>query len=369
MVTPCIPPTLPIVDLDWQKLVPLVGDANASLARYDGQLTAMVNPAILLSPLTTREAVLSSKIEGTQVTVGEVLQHEAGQKYDQRKTDDIFEVLNYRKALLTGEQYVRDRPISLSLIRELHAMLLTGVRGQNKTPGAFRTDQNWIGKRESPIEEARFVPPSPVILQEHLDKWERYLALEGEDPVIQSGVMHAQFEILHPFGDGNGRVGRMLIPLFLHRRNRLERPMFYMSEFFESNRENYHDALLAITDDNDWQGWIELFLRGVIETATLNSDKAKRILELYNQMKLAFPEITHSQYAMTALDTFFARPIINSSDFLRLSNIHTRPTASVILGKLSEAGVISILMSGSGRTPTTYAFPALLRITEGDDFI
>jgi len=215
---PYKPDELPIQNLDYQLLFSLVGEANAELARYDGLLQGITNPAVMLSPLTTQEAVLSSKIEGTQATVDEVLEQEAGMKKEGEKYKDIQEISNYRSALFQASEHLKDYPIRLPLILHLHSILLSSVRGQGKTPGEFRKDQNWIGRQGCTIEEATFVPPSPLTLLEHLQAWQHYLDFDDSDFLLQVAVTHAQFELLHPFKDGNGRIGRLLIPLFLYQK-------------------------------------------------------------------------------------------------------------------------------------------------------
>ncbi len=197
-----------------------------AIGRYDGTLNGFVNPAVLLSPITELEAILSSKIEGTIASLTEVLSLEAGQSFNEKKTGDINEIINYREALLTGEQYVLDRPITLQLVRELHALLMKDVRGSDKTPGQFRTTQNHIGVKNTPVDQARFVPPDPLTMHDALRDWQEFMEQDYIDPLVQLAIMHAQFEIIHPFNDGNGRIGRMLIPLFLYRKRALQRPVF-----------------------------------------------------------------------------------------------------------------------------------------------
>ena len=366
---PCIPDELPLQNLNWQRLASYTSQATMAVARYDGALAGMVNAAVLLSPITRREAVLSSRIEGTQASLVEVLKHEAGEKYNEAKKGDINEIINYRRALLLGEDYLVERPVSLQLIRELHALLMQDVRGGDKTPGSFRTEQNWIGKKGTPIEKARFIPPDPVLMRDAMINFEEYLNFDDTDPLVQLAVLHAQFEIIHPFLDGNGRLGRMLIPLFLYQKKVLQRPMFYLSEYLEEKDEEYRDRLLAITDDNEWQGWIEFFLSALQQQAVRNTEKAKNIYNLYEEMKDRFVEITHSQYAQTALDAFFNKPILNSSDFLHITRIENRGTANTLLRGLVHERVIKILREGVGRSPSIYCFPSLINISEGKDVI
>ncbi len=365
---PFIPHKLPIDNLNWERLVPLIGKANAAIARYDGLLQSLLNPGILLSPLTTNEAVLSSRIEGTQASLEEVLERDAGIQKDKSPSinEDIKEISNYRKVLRMAEDELKNRDISLSLIKSLHAVLLDSVRGKDKEPGEFRKIQNWIGKHGTPIEQARFVPPSPMILSEYMEKWESFLARNDyTDSLVQLAIVHAQFEVLHPFKDGNGRIGRLLIPLFLYAKKSLNRPMFYLSEYLETHRDEYYDGLLAVTEENNWQNWIEYFLQAIAVQSKINISKVKEILDLYENQKTKFIDITHSQYAIPALDAFFNSPIINSVYFIELSGIPNKITGNDLLRKLVKSGSISILRKGRGRMPTVYALPDLINIAEG----
>ena len=364
-IQPCIPHELPLADLDWRNVLPLVGKANACLARYDGMLQTLPNPSVLLSPITANEAVLSSKIEGTQATLDEVLEAEAGLLTAEARRGDIEEVSNYRVAVRIAESSLDERPLSLSLIKSIHQRLLQGVRGAQKTPGAFRDDQNWIGRRGDPIERARFVPPSPLILEAALEKWAEYIAREDEDPTLQTAIAHAQFEILHPFKDGNGRIGRMLIPLLLYQRTTLSRPMFYMSEYLEGHREEYYDRLLGITRDGDWHGWIVFFLRAMISQAEDNLNKVRSIRDLYESTKQQVVSITHSQFSMAAVDALFSQPILSGSHFAERAGFNNRVTANGMLRQLETAGIIKRIRDGSGPKPAVYAMPQLINIAEG----
>lgn len=367
-MNPFIPHELPPESFNWKKLVPLIGKANAAIARYDGLLQSLMNPSVLLSPLTTNEAVLSSRIEGTQASLEEVLEHDAGISKDKYPSinEDIKEIGNYRRVLKIAEDELKHRDISLNFIKSLHAVLLDSVRGKDKEPGEFRKDQNWIGKRGTPIEQARFVPPSPFILPEHLEKWERFLIQNDyTDPLVQLAIIHAQFEILHPFKDGNGRIGRLLIPLFLYMKKCLNRPMFYLSEYLESHREDYYDGLLAVTKEDDWQNWVEYFLQAIVIQSDINTSKAKDIIKLYENLKTRFIDVTHSQYAIPALDAFFNSPILNSVYFAQISGIPNKITANDLLRKLVSFDILSILRKGRGRKPSVYVLPDLINIAEG----
>jgi len=370
---PYQPQILPLTSLDVTPLVSLIGEANAALARYDGLLMGLVNPAVMLSPLTNQEAVLSSKIEGTQATVEEVLGHQAGEEYDQEKQYDIQEILNYRKAMVLGAESLTPAPdsiasIRLSLIQQLHAILMNSVRGEDKTPGEFRKDQNWIGVKGCTMQEATFVPPNPLQLHDHLLAWENYLASSDIDPIVQTALVHAQFELLHPFKDGNGRIGRLLIPLFLYSKQQLSTPMFYLSEYLEQHREEYYQRLSAISQQQDWQGWIGFFLRAVITQATDNRARLRQTMQLYDLMKSQVRDLTRSQHSATMVDALFDRPIFTTSDFAQRANI-PNPTCHKLIKQLEQEGIIDIIKPGAGRRPSLYSFAELLNTLEGRQII
>ena len=266
--------------------------------------------------------------------------------------------------MLEAENMLKDKPfIHLNMIKRLHEILLAGVRGNNKARGEFRKIQNWIGVSGSTIENAKYVPPTPTEMMKALDNWEKYINTDDvEDILIQLAFIHAQFEIIHPFLDGNGRIGRILIPLFLYAKQYLKLPVFYLSEYLESNREGYYNHLNAITGKNDWQQWIEFFLNAIILQAEKNTKKAKEVLALYDKMKDRFNSVTKSQYSATALDALFTKPIISSAQFFVDAKIDSRVTANRILQKLTADGILEIIKEGKGNQPSTYAFNELLDI-------
>jgi cell filamentation protein, protein adenylyltransferase len=365
---PYMPNELPLQDLDYQVLFGLVGNANAELARYDGLLQGIPNPEVMLSPLTTQEAVLSSKIEGTQATVDEVLEHEAGILKEDEKEKDIQEIMNYRMALYRSRDYLKDYPIRLGFVCELHKILLNSVRGQDKTPGYFRRDQNWIGREGCPIEEATFVPPAPLIMQEFLGKWESYMDFDDLDSLLQMAIVHAQFELLHPFKDGNGRIGRLLIPLFLYQKKSLSQPMFYLSEYLEANRDEYYQRLKSISGEGDWNGWIVFFLKAIAVQARNNSARVKSIMMLYEEIKGQIQETTRSQYSVYLLDAIFSKPIFKVSDLVKNlreeCDIHEK-TAPNLLRQLRDVGILRELRPGSGSRSAVLYFPRLIETAEG----
>jgi Fic family protein len=365
---PYVPDALPLSGLDHRLLLPFVGQANAALARYDGLLQGIPNPAVMLSPITIQEAVLSSRIEGTQATMDEVLEQEAGLIKEGEKYKDILEITNYRMALFAARNHLLDYPIRLSFVRELHRILMDSVRGQNKSPGEFRNDQNWIGKAGSTIEQATFVPPNPFQLHDHLQAWEHYLDFDDIDYLLQTAVVHAQFELLHPFKDGNGRIGRILIPLFLYQKRALSQPMFYLSEYLESNRDEYYQRLKAISAEQDWNGWISFFLKGVTAQAEQNSGRVQKIIALYDEMKKTVQKVTHSQFTVHLLDAIFSKVVFPTADLsqqLRKEfNIHGKTTSGLIR-QLRDAGILVELRPGSGSRSAVLCFPRLMNLAEG----
>lgn len=363
---PYTPESLPPPRLEPARLISLVGEANAALATYNGLLKAMINPAVMLSPLTNQEAVLSSRIEGTQATMEEVLEHEAGQGYDETKEQDIQEVLNYRKALTLAQEELPERPLTLSLVRQLHSLLMASVRGEDKEPGNFRREQNWIGPPSCSMEEASFVPPSPLQLLDHMEAWAAYIQGEDFDPLAQTAIMHAQFKLLHPFMDGNGRIGRLLIPLFLYSKGRLSSPMFYLSAWLERHRDEYYERLRAISREGDWTGWIAFFLQALTEQAEENRVRTEAIMALYEEMKVRVRDITRSQHSAQIVDALFDRPIFRIADLAEKSGI-PKPTAHSLVRQLIEEEILSTLREGAGRRAAIIAFPQLLNLAEGKD--
>lgn len=353
-------------DIDWPKLIPLIGPASAAVARYEGVLQGIPNADVLLAPLTTQEAVLSSRIEGTQATFDEVLAYEAeGRTTETGEHEaDIKEVLNYRAALRRAVEMMATLPLSQRVVKEAHRVLMDGVRGQNKTPGEYRRIANWIGSAGAPKEAATFIPISPEALGGAMSEWERYVHTEAPDRLVQLAIVHAEFEAIHPFLDGNGRLGRLLVPLFLVEKKLLGSPNFYISEFLESNRSEYYDRLLAVSRDNDWTGWCAFFLRALTNQAQTNDARARAILELYRVKKEWITREIRSLYGVRALDWFFSRPIFKSSDFVESANI-PKPTAKRILAAVRRGNLLTEFRPGGGRRAAVYQFPELLAIAEG----
>jgi len=365
---PFEPQNLPIKEIHWDSLIPLIGTANRSLAYFDGVLYGIGNPNVLLSPLTTQEAVLSSRIEGTQATLSEVLKFEAGDRPpEESKVYDIEEIVNYRRAMRLAEEELQNRPFSLTLLKDLHAVLLDGVRGKFKARGQFRTTQNWIGVPGTPIEAAHFVPPAPSGLFTYLENWEKYYHFERPDPLVQLAIIHAQFELLHPFLDGNGRLGRMVVPLFLFERRLISSPVFYISSYLEEHRDEYISGLHLLSEKSPeaWTRWIGFFLTALEEQSRDNSAKAKETIDLYNNLKEDIITLTHSRYAVPLLDGLFDQPIFTSSRLQSRPGMPSMPMVMNMLGKLKKAGIVTVLREGRGRSPQILALGKLLNICEG----
>ncbi len=244
---PYVPDTLPLENIDYRRLFRLVADANAAVARFDGLLQGVSNAELLLSPLTTNEAVLSSRIEGTQATLDDVLKYEAGFKMPEALVHDIQEIIDYKKAIDFSREQLQIRPISLYFLRELHQILMDNARGDGKSPGSFRQTQNYIGKPSDSLDTAIFVPPDPIRLISDLEDFQCYVSGDDVEVLLQAAIVHAQFELIHPFNDGNGRIGRLLIPLFLYQKKKLSRPVFYISGYLEQHRETYYARLRGIS--------------------------------------------------------------------------------------------------------------------------
>ena len=366
---PFIPEKLPIASINWDSLITLIGKANRELARYDGILSVMPNPGVLLSPLTTQEAVLSSKIEGTQATFNEVLRFEAGETpVEESRRLDIEEIFNYRYAMRLAEEELKTRPFSLNLLKNLHAILLDGVRGRDKSKGEFRKTQNWIGASGTPIEKAQYIPPEPALVMEYMDNWEKYYHSDRPDPLIQLAIIHAQFEVIHPFLDGNGRLGRMIVPLFLLEKTILSHPMFYISAYFEENRDEYVSHLRKLgTSDDAWEEWIKFFLEALIKQSIKDSTRSKKIFDLYEDLKTRVIDLTHSQFAVPMLDQMFKQPIFPSNIFNDLDGMPSKPSIIALLNKMKNGSVLSTIRKGAGRRPQILALGELLNICEDKD--
>ncbi len=350
--------------INWLELVPQLGPTATAVARYDEILGTIANRRILLAPLSIREAVLSSRIENIRATMGEVLSFEAGQKPDSPiRRDDIREILNYRTAIQHAEEMLDKLPLSQRVLCETHRLLLSGARGQGKTPGEYRRIPNWIGPLGCSINTATYVPIGADKLPDAMGAWERYIHQKVPDRLVQLAILHAEFEALHPFLDGNGRLGRMLVPLFMWQTKFIREPVFCISAWIEARREIYYERLLAVSRDGDWTGWCQFFLEAVRAQAEEDLATVRGILDLYNSVKNRLPEFTRSRYALLAVDWIFNCPIFKSTDFLTRGGI-PKSTARRILDVLHRNKILRQWAPGRGRRADVFVFSALLNLVE-----
>lgn len=315
------------------ELALLLSDADRALGRLDGVAAILPNPNLFVAMYVRHEAVLSSQIEGTQSTLDDVLAFEAEDGDDTPK--DVAEVVNYVAAMNHGLARLAELPLSLRLLREIHELLMAGVRGQEKQPGDFRTSQNWIGPGGCTLSTAEFVPPPPHELGVTLSDFERFLHDHALPVLVHVGLAHAQFETIHPFLDGNGRIGRLLITLLLCERKALSQPLLYLSIYLKAHRAQYYDRLTAIRNDGDWEGWLAFFLRGVREVSDSATKTARDITELRESLR-GKPQ---TQTALRLVDTLFQRPHINAktaASELRCSFA----TANKALDELQQLGIV-----------------------------
>ena len=336
-------PLPPQITFDMD-LVLALSKADTALSELSGLGGQLPNPHLLISPYIRREAVLSSRIEGTKASLSDLLIDELEDGQAKRtSTDDIKEIRNYVRALEHGIKLLPGLPLSLRLIREIHAQLMIGVRGDRATPGEFRTSQNWIGPTGSNPMTAAFVPPPVNDMMDCLGDWEKFLHVRDVIPdLIQCAMVHVQFETIHPFLDGNGRVGRLLVTFFLMERNRLSQPLLYLSAFIDAHKNDYYDLLQRVRTHGDWTSWIRFFLQGVTEIATEAGEQARELHSLREQYRA---QLRDKPNALGLLDELFTNPYMTISRAAKVLN-KTHPTAKAAITVLEEAG---ILKETSGR--------------------
>lgn len=334
-----LPPAPPL--LISGELQSLLSRADRALGRLDGSVLTLPNPDLFVFMYVRKEAVLSSQIEGTQSSLQDVLAAEA-QLYDQNLPRDVDEVINYVRAMNYGLARLHELPVSVRLIREIHAELLRGVRGGRLQPGELRTSQNWIGPAGSTLNTASFVPPPPHMVPEALGELEKFLhASDALPPLVKIALAHVQFETIHPFLDGNGRAGRLLITFLLTERGVLHKPVLYLSHYFRRNRQEYYDRLQAVRDRGTWEAWLDFFLRGTIEVADEAAETARRILQLREQHRAAITERLGraAGNGLKVLESLFERPIVAVNHVKELTGT-TYAAANSLVSKLVELGVL-----------------------------
>ncbi len=341
------------VQLDY-SLILLLTETNRSLARFDGSVQALPNPLLFLSNLTKSEAVDSSRIEGTQATLDELYSHDSGEEFKGEKDKDLEEIKNYEAALSFGSESMQDRDLSLSLIKEMHSRLMQGVRGANKTPGCFRVTQNWIGRAGSTMENAEYVPPEPFHVEPMLEEMLEFYQESQQDILIKAAMVHAQFEGIHPFLDGNGRLGRLLIPLMLYRHDVLAQPVFYLSSYLEEHRAEYYQALNA-THHQEWTGWLAFFLQAVNTQAKHNIAKIDKMRRLYARYVEEFAKYITASAARELVEALFVHPIFTIKSLENTMNHRVkRDTLRNWVITLTKHALIDVLEEGQGRKPSRY---------------
>jgi Fic family protein len=354
-----IPAPLPPEILYDPHLVLSLSRADAALSELSGLGRHIINPNLLIASYIRKEAVLSSRIEGTRSGIVDLLLDDLKTADNASSSADLREVQNYVAALEYGIHRLNSLPLSLRLVREIHARLMESVRGGNVTPGEFRRSQNWIGPTGSMLADAPYVPPPPNEMMDCLAQWGLFLQDRGSFPeLIQCALLHGQFEAIHPFLDGNGRIGRLLITLFLIERGRLAQPLLYLSAFIEANRQEYYDLLQRVRTHGDWNSWLRYFLRGVEETSKHAVRQAGGLLDLREQLHI---EIRSRPKAAALIDPLFINPYITVSRAAEMLNV-SLPTARQIVRTLEESG---ILQEVTGRAwGKTYVATRILKLIE-----
>lgn len=353
--------------IDYQTIMTAMLGATEAIARFDQMLKNMHNSEILLAPLRNQEAVISSRMEGTISTLDEIMQYEAdygdgtdGQAHAPQVRSDIIETILYQRTLKNVQQAMNDGyPLSKSLLKMMHQQLLSYGRGATKSPGEFKREQNYLADRLQ--KTVLFVPISPEKLDEGLDKLFDYINEDSSPILLKTAVSHLEFEALHPFQDGNGRIGRMLITLMLWSSQMISAPHFYISGYFEEHKNDYIDLMREVSETGSWDNWCVFFLNAVQNQATQNLEIAEQIRQLYEEMKGEFTELLASKWSLNALEYIFTNPVFRNSSFAKKSGIPTS-TASKFSKTLQEHGILAIREEGVGRTSTLYSFEPLMSL-------
>lgn len=335
-----LPPNPP-VRVDSQMQV-LLSQAELALGRLDGSIQTLPDPDLFVFMYVRKEAVLSSQIEGTQSSLDDLLEAEA-KIFRADRPRDVGEVLNYVNAMNYGLERLQTLPVSVRLIREIHKRLLRGVRGSQRRPGELRTTQNWIGPSGCTLREATFVPPPPSEVPKALGDWERFLHKDHTMPfLIKVGLAHAQFETIHPFLDGNGRIGRLLITFLLCERGILLKPVLYLSYYFKQYRQRYYDLLQAVRDTGDWESWLKFFLEGIAQVSQEATTTARRIVKLREAHRGLIIERFGRVAAngLKVLESLYSHPIITVNDIVEMTGT-SFTAANQLMQKFVAHGLLS----------------------------
>lgn len=355
--------------LKYERLIDPVADATASIARYDQMLAGMRNSEVLLAPLRNQEAVVSSRMEGTISTLDEILKIEAeegdndGEAFHTARLEAVETFLYARAMQRTQKQMEQGQPLSEFMIRTAHQILLSYGRGAALSPGGYKTEQNYIGEKRRRF--VSFIPISPESLPAGMQSLMSFIRESPVNKLVKTALAHVEFEALHPFKDGNGRIGRMIITLMLWEYRLIRQPHFYVSSYFEDRREEYIDRMRRVSSHGEWTEWCEFFLRGLEEQAKQNIETAEKIFKLYEDMKARFRAELSSQWSTDALDFMFSNPTFRNNRFTRQDNIPSH-VAMTMTRKLRDAGLIVQVDAPSGRKPAIYAFKPLIDIVRGE---
>lgn len=353
----------PPQSIDYNIIMDAMIGATESISRFDQMLKNMHNSEILLAPLRNQEAVISSRMEGTISTLDEIMQYEAdygdGKVHSSQVRNDVIETILYQRTLKNVQQAMSDGyPLSKSLLKTMHEQLLSKGRGARKFPGKFKTEQNYLADRTKKI---LFIPISPEKLEGGLDSLFDYINNDSSPMLLKTAVSHLEFEALHPFQDGNGRIGRMLITLMLWSSQTISAPHFYISGYFEENKDRYIDLMREVSATGNWNNWCVFFLEAVKYQASNNLEIAEKISQLYESMKGEFSDLLSSKWSLNALEFIFTTPVFRNSSFTHKSGIPTS-TASKFTKILQENDILQVVEEGSGRTSTLYSFEPLMEI-------
>ena len=340
-----LPPEPPLKYDD--ELRNLLSEADRALAKLDGIATVLPNPELFVGMYVKKEALLSSQIEGTQASLEGVLQFEANLTPSE-DINEIKEVINYIKALDYGIKRLKNLPLSNRLIKEIHKILISGARGSHKTPGEFRKTQNWIGLAGANLDEATFVPPPADKVPELMSELENFIHKKDDiPPLIKVALIHSQFETIHPFLDGNGRIGRLLITFYLYWRGILSHPLLYLSFYLKKNREKYYNCLMKVRLNGNWEDWIKFFLKGVKEVSDEASLSAREIIKLKEHLiKMLIEKKIGSGYAVGLIELIFSIPIVTSAEIQGKLGIKSKDTVNSLLKRFAE---LNILQEVSGK--------------------
>lgn len=333
-----LPPS-PAIRYD-EELQSLLSTADRSLARLDGITTVLPNPDLFIAMYVKKEALLSSQIEGTQASLEGVLEFEAD-LIPKENLDEIKEVINYVRALNHGIERLKELPMSLRLIREIHKILLEETRGAHRNPGQFRRSQNWIGPPGFPLSEAIFVPPPPDLVIPAMGELEKFLHQESNiPPLVKIGLIHAQFETIHPFLDGNGRIGRLLITFYLFWKEILSKPLLYLSFYLKKKRPEYYELLMKVRTDGAWEEWIKYFLIGISDTSVEAANSAREIIQLKDKLIAElYKNSIASIYAVRLIDLLFKTPLISTKEIIDKLKI-SKEAANELVKKFEKIDIL-----------------------------